>query len=92
MSFPSRGMVRRRAGGSCLAPLRERGVPATNAGAFVEVTGRSGDGFVSLSDAADNVAGRPGGSAKWLPALMQQRLQREAGRSDECFSGKKKLK
>lgn len=49
-------------------------------------------GFVSLSDAADNVAGRPGGSAKWLPALMQQRLQREAGRSDECFSGKKKLK
>lgn len=64
--------------GSCLARLQKR---------HVDVTGQSGDGFVSASDVADNVPGRPGGSAKWLPASMLQRLQKKSRESDECFSG-----
>lgn len=58
----------------------------------VEVTGQSEDGFVSTSDATDNVPGRPGDSAKWLPTLMWQQLQKKAGSLMNIFQGKKNEK
>lgn len=75
MSFPRRGMV---FGGSWLARLQN-----------TELTGQSGDGFVGASDVTDNVPGRPGGSAKWPPALMQQRLQKESLMN--VFQGERKF-